>query len=119
GLGPRARDREFAGKKARMPTIIVGPICGCARDHCLLAEARTQDSHRTTPQGGVGHCCSGSVDPRARSVYQLAGAKKQGTWFTIGTRSIPQCKRERSKAGGTKWAGRAARGGKGAFSYRA
>jgi ribonuclease HIII len=70
-----ARVIEFAGETG-LPTVVVGPVRGCAGDQCVLIEARAQDRHRAAPESGIGHCSSG-VRGGARGVHQLAGRKSK------------------------------------------
>src|SRR4030095_11666364 len=99
-LGTRACDREFTGEKVRLPAGVVGSICGCARDREIALAARPKDRHRTADESGVRYRGGGGFDPRARSVYQLAGAQREGARFAFGARSVCECERGSEKARG-------------------
>ncbi len=64
-LGTRARNREFAGAKARLSAFVIGPVRRCASDRDGVAEAWAQYSHRTTAASGIRHCSGGGIDHRA------------------------------------------------------
>src|SRR5438046_1192945 len=60
--GTRACDREFAGEKAGMPAVVIGPVRGRWGDPSIITKARAQDCHRTASESRIGHCGRGGFD---------------------------------------------------------
>src|SRR5207302_9269916 len=99
GVGACAGDRKFALEEARLPALVVRPVCGRASDRTIVASPWPEDRGPTKATGRIRHCGGCGLDSGPRIVYQLVGSGGQEIRGATGAWGLAGGKIDRAKAG--------------------